>query len=152
MIAALVFSASAVLAVIFVYRSGMPIFWSLVTTLVIIAFALLAYFMATKSAVSPFGLNRAIGFGFWDQSVPIAVAIVGAVTGVLGSVLFNLSSASFNWLSLVRPLATCPIILIPTLKLVETAGEQTLLTMIVLFALSYQNGFFWEKLLKSGTA
>jgi hypothetical protein len=32
--------------------------------------------------------------------------------------------------------------------LAEASGEQSLLTFMLLFALSYQNGFFWERVLK----
>jgi hypothetical protein len=148
MIAAVIFVVSAVFAVILVFRSPMSILGRAVTIAGIVLFSLLAYLLALRTGISPFSSKVGISFGDSDQLPSILTAIAGAIVGVAGSYFFNLGDQPINWRSLARPLATAPLVLIPTIKLVEASGEKTLLALILLFALSYQNGFFWERLLK----
>jgi hypothetical protein len=148
MILALLFLASALLAIIFVYRSPLQMWSRVLVILAIVLFSVLAYLLASRTGISPFSSSGAISFGYSNQWISILIAIAGAVTGVAGSYFFNLGDQAIHWRSLARPLATAPLVLIPTIKLVETSGEQTPLALILLFALSYQNGFFWERLLK----
>jgi hypothetical protein len=149
MIAAIIFSLSVVFALVLVLRAEMDIRWRAVLAATIALFAVVAYVLATRSEVSPFGSSTRKSFGYTDQLLPTCLAIVGAVGGVIGSYFFRLGNRTIRWRTLVPPLVTTPLVLVPTIKLVEASGEQTLLTLILLFALSYQNGFFWERLLKS---
>jgi hypothetical protein len=149
MIAAIIFSLSAVATVVFLLlRSDLAAYTRAALVLAVVCFTILAYLLATRSNLSPFGVGGRISFGGNDQLVPICLAVVGAVAGILGSYFFNLGRKAVRWRGLVPPLVTFPIILIPTIKLVEASGEQSLLTLMLLFALSYQNGFFWERVLK----
>jgi hypothetical protein len=148
MLLAIIFLASVIAAVVLLVRSPVPVVARLGLGITLLAFLVLAYFFAAKSKISPFGTSSTIDFGFWDQSLQIGIATIGAIAGVIGSYFFRIGQEPITWRSFVRPLSTCPIVLIPTLKLVESSGEQTLMTVAVLFALSYQNGFFWERLLK----
>jgi hypothetical protein len=148
MIVALLFLASAVFSVVLIYQSPMQIWWRLFIIFAIGLFSLLAFLLASRTGISPFSTRGVTHFGDSSQWLSISVAIVGAVAGVAGSYLFNLGDQALRWRSLARPLATTPLVLIPTIKLVESSGEQTPLALILLFALSYQNGFFWERLLK----
>jgi hypothetical protein len=114
-----------------------------------LAFSLFAYLLATTSTISPFSRSSGVSFGADDHlNMSIVIALVGAIGGVFGSYLFNLGGGSFNVRGLLRPLSACPLVIIPTIKLVESASDRSALAYILLFALSYQNGFFWERLLK----
>jgi hypothetical protein len=148
MLGALLFSASLAAAVFFIWQIRIGLIWRICLGAAVASFGIVAYLFATSSTISPFGGNARTSFGYWDNTASIIVAVMGALLGVVGSVLFRSDSKPFNLNNCLRALATCPLILIPTLKLVETSGEQTLLSSILLFALSYQNGFFWERLLK----
>jgi hypothetical protein len=149
MIAAIIFSLSAVVTVVFLaLRSDLALHTRIALCLAIVSFSVFAYVFATRWNLSPFSVSGTISFGDKDQLVPICLAVVGAVTGILGSYFFHLGRRSIRWRGLAPPLVTFPIILIPTIKLVEASGEQSLLTFMLLFALSYQNGFFWERVLK----
>lgn len=49
--------------------------------------------------------------------------------------------------SFIRPLVATPFILVPTIKLVESTDDSDLLALALLFGLSYQNGFFWQRVI-----
>lgn len=151
MVAALVFIASACIAIYFIYQAQIPLWWRAILIVAVVLFAVLAYVLATKTDISPFSTSGRISFGAANQWPSIIIAVIGAVAGVIGSYFFHLGSKSINWRSFIPPLATAPLVLIPTIKLVEASGEQTALGLLLLFALSYQNGFFWERLLKPAT-
>lgn len=150
MVMAVIFSVSVVLGIIFIAQSSLPVAWRAVFTLGLALFAVFAYLFATLSGVSPFSAGSGRGFGFWDQSIPVAVGVVGAVVGVAGSHLIKIGETPFAWRVLLKPLLIAPVVIIPTIKLIESAGEQNLVSMLLLFAVSYQNGFFWERIMKDG--
>jgi hypothetical protein len=148
MIVALLFLISAVAAITLVIRSDVRIGWRVAIVFAVILFSLFAYLLATHTSISPFSSIGVVYFGNSSQAPSILVAIIGAVTGVAGSYFFNLGERTIRVRDMARPLATAPLVLIPTIKLVEASGEQSPLALMLLFALSYQNGFFWERLLK----
>jgi hypothetical protein len=115
---------------------------------VVLAFGAMAYLLATDSPISPFSRSSVISLGREPTTISIVVALLGAIAGVFGSYFFNLAPAKVHIRSLLRPLTASPLVIIPTIKLVESAGDPNPLAYTLLFALSYQNGFFWERLLK----
>lgn len=146
----LAFLGSALFAVIFVWKSKRAITTKVMILASVVLIALAAYVFANSSAISPFSRSSGMSFGAQSDSiVSIGIALVGAIGGVFGSYLFNLGGANLNLRSLLRPLCACPLVIIPTIKLIETGSDQSILAYILLFALSYQNGFFWERLLKA---
>jgi hypothetical protein len=144
------FLASALFAVFFTLRSRHTIAARLALVGATLLFGLVAYLVATSSTFSPFSRSSSIAFGVGSQATGlfIVVALTGAVAGVFGSYFFKLGNAGFSVRGLLRPLSASPLVIIPTIKLIESAGDPTALAYILLFALSYQNGFFWERLLK----
>jgi hypothetical protein len=149
MIVALIFLVSVVVAILAIYKSPLATWSRVILFFLILLFAALAYILATKTSISPFSLANATRFGSESQVAAILIAIVGAVSGVVGSYFFRLGDQNISWRGFAAPLATAPLVLIPTIKLVEASGEQTPLALLLLFALSYQNGFFWERLLRA---
>jgi uncharacterized membrane protein len=142
------FVASAFFAIGFAWKSESPAAIRIGIVGGVFAFGVLTYLLATRSPISPFSRFSAVSFGSDGHAISIAVAFVGAIAGVFGSYFFNLGTANINLRGLLRPLAASPLILVPTIKLIESAGDTSALAYILLFALSYQNGFFWERLLK----
>jgi uncharacterized integral membrane protein len=148
MLTAIVFLLSLALGISFVARARMAVAWKGILGATVILLLITAYIFADQSQVSPFGSPTGLGFGFWDKSLPVAIGIVGAVLGVFGSHLFTQTADVLDWRGLTKALVASPILIIPTIKLVEATGEQNLLTMMLLFGISYQNGFFWERVLE----
>jgi hypothetical protein len=144
------FLGSALFAVFFTLKSGHTITARLAIVAATLLFGLIAYLVATSSTLSPFSRSSSIAFGANSQatSLFIVVALAGAVAGVFGSYFFKLRDAGVSLRGLLRPLSASPLVIIPTIKLIESAGDPSALAYILLFALSYQNGFFWERLLK----
>jgi hypothetical protein len=144
----IVFLASTLFAIVFVLTSRHSIAIKLAIVATSLAFAAVSYLLATSSAISPFSHSSKLSYGLEQGAGSIGVALFGAIAGVFGSYVFNLGTASFNLRGLLRPLSACPLVIVPTVKPIESASDQSALAYILLFALSYQNGFFWERLLK----
>jgi hypothetical protein len=144
------FIISVPLIVFFAWKSARTMVSKVAIVGATFAFAALTYFLATSSALSPFSRSSSIPFGVEDRVtiVSVIVALVGSVGGVFGSYFFTLGKANISLRGLLRPISASPLVIVPTIKLVESSGDPSLLAYILLFALSYQNGFFWERLLK----
>jgi hypothetical protein len=145
------FAMSIFCVIFFVIRSTHSVLVKAATIAIVFTFAALAYFLATSSPISPFSRPPGTSFGTADNATiaSIGISLVGAVGGVFGSYIFNLGTSNISLRALLRPLSACPLVIIPTIKLIESTNDETVLAYLLLFALSYQNGFFWERLLKS---
>jgi hypothetical protein len=143
------FGLSIVLAIVFALTSPTPIWTRTMIAGTALAFGLVTYLSASSSPISPFSRSSNLSFGASEGLTAfIVVALIGAVTGVFGSYLYNLGDKAMRWRSIIRPLSATPLVIVPTVKLIESAGDPSPLAYILLFALCYQNGFFWERLLK----
>jgi hypothetical protein len=144
---AVIFLASVIAAVAISFFAPLPRSGRVVIAASAVVLLLVFYLTASESPISPFG-RGGIAFGIENEIAVLVVGIVGALAGVVGSVFFRLDEKGFNLRDFIKPLATSPLVLIPTVKLFETTGEANLTAYVLLFALSYQNGFFWERMLK----
>jgi hypothetical protein len=143
-VAALLFLVGAIAAIVLLWQTHAPIVVRALGSFVALAFVVLSFLTTDVSRLSPFGSTGQIPFGGAEDARPIIIGIIGAVLGVLGSCL--------TYTVLVKPLCTIPLVLIPTIKLITAANDGTILSLLLLFALSYQNGFFWERLLRQPEA
>jgi hypothetical protein len=143
------FGMSVLFAIGFAVTSTHAIALKAAIVVAALAFGIIAYLLATSSPISPFSRPAGLAFGTDHSIASIVVALVGAIAGVFGSYLFNLGTAELSLRSFLRPLSATPLVIVPTIKLIESAGDHSALAYILLFGLSYQNGFFWERLLKS---
>jgi hypothetical protein len=145
------FAISIFCAIFFVVRSPRSVVVKTTTIVSVVALAALAYFLATTSPISPFSRSLGASFGAADNHTiaSVCISLVGAIGGVFGSYIFNLGTSNISLRALLRPLSACPLVIIPTIKLIESTSDDTVLSYLLLFALSYQNGFFWERLLKN---
>ena len=107
-----------------------------------------SYVFASSSGASPFAARTAIGLGTTPTPYSVLLGVCGAVLGVIGSIFFKRGKRDLRLKEFVRPLSVCPMTLIPVIKLIESSSEQDLLAFLLLFCLSYQTGFFWDRLLK----
>lgn len=145
----LAFLVSGLAAIFFIARSTIGPYQKLAVGVGVLVLLAAAYYFGGDVGVSPFSLPTSVGLGpEGSQLGAIAIGVVGAVLGTLGSVLFSKPASLPPVADFLKPLSACPLTLIPVIKLIESAGEQNPLSMLLLFCLSYQTGFFWERLLK----
>jgi hypothetical protein len=145
----ILFLGAAVAATVLILMSNLSVTYRVILAFCCISFVAMAYVLAVGSKVSPFGSSNPISFGGVESdATPVIVGIGGAIAGVIGSYFFTTNLSAFRWSALVRPLCTVPLVLIPTVKLIGAANDGTILSLLLLFGLSYQNGFFWERLLR----
>ena len=118
----------------------------------VIAFALLAAVGAALQVWQPeppgdravFGAEPETGF---SVMVAVGVMFVSICLGILGRYIFE-ANDSFDWFGLLRPLVVAPILLLPLIGTLDN-GELQPLQLISLAVLSFQNGFFWQKIIAS---
>ena len=144
MLLAITFAILAIVGIILILMTNRSLTERLCISGVIFIFALLAYYQAGVSSVSPFGSESAIYFGYYDRIGDFIVGLIGSILGIIGSHIFK-NNFKINIKSIAKPLIVVPVVLIPTLKLIQESNDQSLVALIFLFCLSYQNGFFWEK-------
>ena len=76
----------------------------------------------------------------------IALMFGGVLLGIAATYVFNLSGA-FSWRDFAKPLVASPIILLPMIGSVQGAELESV--QLISFAiLAFQNGFFWQQVLK----
>jgi hypothetical protein len=145
----LAFLVSGIAAIFFILRSTLGPYQKFAVGVGVLVLLVAAYYFGGKVGVSPFSIPTSVGLGPGSPQLgAIAIGVAGAVLGTLGSVLFSKPAAMPTAADFLKPLSACPLTLIPVIKLIESAGEQNALSMLLLFCLSYQTGFFWERLLK----
>lgn len=117
----------------------------LISLIVIGAMALAALLWVPEPAPdrSVFGAADEGGF-----SVMIAVAamFVAIGLGIVARYVFDAEKDTFDWFALLRPMVISPILLLPLIGTLDN-GELQPLQILSLAILSFQNGFFWQKVL-----
>lgn len=89
--------------------------------------------------------RRAFGGGY-SAELAIVLMFVGVILGMAARYLFRLRQ-SFSWLDFVRPLVISPIVLLPLIGTLQDGGIEAV-QLACLVILAFQNGFFWQQVLK----
>lgn len=74
--------------------------------------------------------------------------LAATLLGIASRYVFYLQKGHFSWLDLVKPMAISPIVLLPLLGSVQTAGELKDLQVVSFAFIAFQNGFFWQTVLE----
>lgn len=94
--------------------------------------------------------DRAV-FGAAEQGFSVMVAVVAMLMsislGIVARYVFD-TDREFDVISLLRPLVVAPLLLLPLIGTLDN-GELQPLQLVSLSILSFQNGFFWQKVLAS---
>lgn len=94
--------------------------------------------------------DRAV-FGAADQGFSVMTAVaamfLSIALGIAARYLFE-TEKEFDWVALLRPLVISPLLLLPLIGTLDN-GELQPLQLVSLSVLSFQNGFFWQKVLAS---
>jgi hypothetical protein len=95
-------------------------------------------------------VNGAVSFGEGQSPlVPISVMFVATVLGIVARYVFYVERSKFSWLDLVKPVMISPLVLIPFIASVQTAGNFNTLQLVSFGLLAFQNGFFWQSVLSA---
>jgi hypothetical protein len=87
---------------------------------------------------------------FGGGTIPIWVAVVamfgGVVLGMVGQYVWS-KPVAFSWLDFCRPIVVSPLVLLPLIGSLSS-GPLEMLQFLSLALLAFQNGFFWQQVLK----
>jgi hypothetical protein len=89
---------------------------------------------------------------FGEGTTPVgAVAwmFLATLLGIAARYVFYLDKGQFSVLSLFKPIAISPIVLLPLIGSVQGAGDMKEMQMVSFAFLAFQNGFFWQAVLDS---
>lgn len=88
--------------------------------------------------------------GFGETTSPlgaISLMFLATVLGIMARYIFHLQRRRFSWLDLLKPIAISPIVLLPLIGSIESAGELKNAQIVSFAFLAFQNGFFWQAVL-----
>jgi hypothetical protein len=147
------FAIALVLALTITWSSSLNRTQKGVLAVALVAIGGLSYYLGGRSGLSPFTVSGSLWFGSdKPESGNISLTltgIAGAIAGTVGSYFFRADAKTIDYRGILKPLAFCPITMIPVIKMIESANDKTFLGHALLFCIAYQTGFFWERLLKS---
>ncbi|MEL7344525.1 MAG: hypothetical protein AAFN59_06650 [Pseudomonadota bacterium] len=83
--------------------------------------------------------------GGFSVLVAVGVMFLAICLGIAARYVFE-AETGFDWFALLRPLVISPILLLPLIGTLDN-GELQPLQLISLAVLSFQNGFFWQKVM-----
>lgn len=88
-----------------------------------------------------------IGFGDVSPLVNIGIMFVCTILGIAAHYIYYLEN-EFNWFNFMKPLIITPIVLLPLMGSVKGGGELETMQVVSFGFLAFQNGFFWNEVLK----
>lgn len=95
----------------------------------------------------PAASGRVAFGGGYSVELAIGVMFLGVILGMIARYIFHLGQSRFSWIDFARPMAVSPIVLLPLIGALERGGIETL-QLASLVILAFQNGFFWQQVLK----
>jgi hypothetical protein len=81
-----------------------------------------------------------------SQLLTVALMFVAILLGIVATYFFNLSGP-FSWKDFLRPIAVSPLVLLPLIGSIQGAELQQIQVICILI-IAFQNGFFWQQVLK----
>ena len=95
-------------------------------------------------------VNGVVSFGEGQSPLVATLVMFGAIIlGIGARYLFYLQAGQFSWLSLLKPAAISPIVLIPLIGSIQTLNGLNAMQMVSFGMLAFQNGFFWQAVLNA---
>lgn len=115
----------------------------------VIGLILLAAFLLVLHFATDFpSMSERIAFG--GGTIPIWVAVIAmsaaVVLGMVGQYVWS-KPAAFSWLDFCRPIVVSPLVLLPLIGSLSS-GPLEMVQFLSLALLAFQNGFFWQQVLK----
>jgi hypothetical protein len=129
---------AAIVVEVLLRRKLIRFFLEAVALLFVIAFALLV-----NNAVT-----GRVSFGKGVSPVgTVGIMFAATLFGIAARYVFYLQKGQFTWLDFLKPLVITPIVLLPLIGSVQTAGELSGMQIVSFAVLAFQNGFFWQAVL-----
>jgi hypothetical protein len=110
-------------------------------------FAVLAVVVVTFVTTDFPGYRVSFGGDWLAEIVLVVVAFAGIVFGILAHIVYY-RGEQVTLAEFLKPLVVSPLLIAPLVGVMETTGFEVL-TMLSLFILAFQNGFFWKEMLKN---
>lgn len=119
-------------------RTAKPALWALL--LVAAVLTLLALTVGLQPVTrQPFGEGS-------DQLLVAGLMFAAVICGIFATYIFNFGG-TFSWRECLRPIVISPLVLLPLLGSLQGA-EMKPLQVVCFVVLAFQNGFFWQHVLK----
>jgi len=114
----------------------------------VVGAVLLLLFLLTLHLTTGFPeSSSAIAFGgTFPVGWAIVLMFVGVVFGIVAQYVFA-RPTSFSFLDFLRPIVVSPLVLLPLIGSLEGSPLEVIQT-VSLVLLAFQNGFFWQQVLK----
>jgi hypothetical protein len=93
----------------------------------------------------PFASSRQ-AFGGTSPVLAICLMFGGVLVGIAATYIFNLTG-KFSWHDFARPLVVSPLVLLPLIGSVQGATLEPV-QLVCFTVLAFQNGFFWQQVLR----
>jgi len=85
-------------------------------------------------------------FGGASPLLALVLMFIGVLLGIAATYVFNLTG-SFSWRDLARPLVVSPLVLLPLIGSLQGANLEPV-QLVCFTVLAFQNGFFWQQVLR----
>jgi hypothetical protein len=119
-------------------------------TIVFFAGLIIGYFVLSATTEFPFPSGRQ-AFGAAFSPLLAVLLMFGSVAlGIAATYIFHLSGR-FSWRDFARPMVVSPLILLPLIGSLQGAALEPV-QLICFVILSFQNGFFWQQVLRDAKA
>lgn len=71
---------------------------------------------------------------------------LATLLGICARYIFYLQG-NFSWIGMLKPISISPIVLLPLIGSVQSAGDLKAMQVVCFAFLAFQNGFFWQAVL-----
>jgi hypothetical protein len=85
-------------------------------------------------------------FGGASPLLALTLMFIGVLLGIAATYVFNLAG-SFSWRDFARPLVVSPLVLLPLIGSLQGANLEPV-QLVCFTVLAFQNGFFWQQVLR----
>ena len=88
---------------------------------------------------------------FGETAPPLStlgIMLAATILGMVARYVFDLKEPEFDWFNFVKPLVISPLVLLPLISSLSAATVLSGMQMVSFALLAFQNGFFWQAVLK----
>ena len=90
-----------------------------------------------------------VAYGNLDNLLLIALVYLGVLIGMVSQYFYGITeSQTFSLRSFLRPLFVSPLVLLPLVDILQKVQTTTAIEYVSMTILGFQNGFFWQTVLK----
>ncbi len=110
--------------------------------------AVLVFAVVLLNLLTGFPTPR-LHFGPNEELLAVGIVLLGAIMGIAANIFFY-SEVPFSLRDTAKPIVVSPIVVLPLLGTISGTTSEPL-QLISFWFLSFQNGFFWTKVLSDAS-